>query len=268
LIGFQQETLLNRDCTLHYWYRKGKGNEFVILFHGAGCDHEMFEAQSDIFGDEYSVIIWDARGHGASKLENGKRFSFDDMYADVLSLFQVHKIEKAIVIGQSMGGNLAQELAYRQPELIDKLILIDCTNNNQKLSSFEKLALKSSRAIFCLYPWKTLIRQSATACGKQETTQNYVKKCFEQISKEDFIDIMMSLSSCLHEDADYRFAQPVLLLCGEADMTGNIKKARRAWPENDSNCKLKIIKNASHNSNQDNPEEVNDAIVQFLGQLD
>jgi pimeloyl-ACP methyl ester carboxylesterase len=72
----------------------------------------------------------------------------------------------------------------------------------------------------------------------------------------------------LREDTDYRFAQPVLLLCGESDMSGNIKKAMNAWPENDSNCKLKIIKNASHNSNQDNPEEVNNAIVQFLGRLD
>jgi pimeloyl-ACP methyl ester carboxylesterase len=63
----------------------------------------MFEKQIIIFENIYSIIVWDARGHGFSKLNNGKKFSFQDMYFDCLKLFEIHNIKKSILIGQSMG---------------------------------------------------------------------------------------------------------------------------------------------------------------------
>jgi pimeloyl-ACP methyl ester carboxylesterase len=74
---------------------------------------------------------------------------------------------------------------------------------------------------------------------------------------------MMSLFTCLHEDTNYKFKQPVLLLCGNDDKSGNIKKTMMNWSKED-NCKLIMIKNAGHNSNQDNPDEVNKNILSFL----
>jgi alpha-beta hydrolase superfamily lysophospholipase len=102
-----------------------------------------------------------------------------------------------------------------------------------------------------------LVRQSANSCGKTEYTRKYVRQCFEKIKKENFIEIMMSVILCLHEDKKFRFKQPVLLICGKEDITGNIKKAMRFWSKNDSNCKLCMIENARHNSNQDNADDVN-----------
>lgn len=265
---FQQMTFSNLNCEVHYWYKKGTSNEYIIFLHGAGCDHLMFERQIGIFEKIYNIIVWDARGHGSSKLDNHRKFYFKDMYDDCLKLFEIYNIDKAIIIGQSMGGNLAQEIAYYRPELISKLILIDCTINTQKLTAIEKISLKLSRFIFACYPWKSLILQSANACGNTKYTKEYVKKCFEKMNKECFIEIMMSLFTCLHEDNDYKFKQPVLLVCGNDDKSGNIKKTMIGWSKED-NCKLSIIENAGHNSNQDNHDEVNTNILSFLnsGQL-
>jgi pimeloyl-ACP methyl ester carboxylesterase len=97
----------NLNCEINYWYKKGIGNDYIILLHGAGCDHLMFEKQIEIFGKEYTVIAWDARGHGLSKLDKGRRFNFEDMYFDLLKLFEIYGIKKAILVGKSMGGNLS-----------------------------------------------------------------------------------------------------------------------------------------------------------------
>jgi len=262
---FQKMSFRNLDCEIFYWHKKGNTDKYLILLHGAGCDHFIFEKQIDALSN-YNIIAWDARGHGLSKLDKNKKFSFKDMHNDCLKLLEIHKIEKAVFIGQSMGGNLAQEIAYYNPGFIEKLVLIDCTKNTQKLSSADKFTLKISRFLFMMYPWKTLVRQSADACGNTEYTKNYVRKCFERMEKNNFIDIMMSLLLCLHEDNEYKFKNPVLLLCGEDDKSGNIKKIMISWPQNDPHCTLRMIKGAGHSSNQDNPEEVNKNILMFLNE--
>src|SRR5689334_14111133 len=111
----------NLNCEIHYWYRKGTKDKWILFFHGAGVDHEMFEEQYQAFDDTYNIIAWDNRGHGLSKLEQKTKFHFRDMISDCIKIYEIHDINKAILIGQSIGGNLAQEIAYSYPELVEKL---------------------------------------------------------------------------------------------------------------------------------------------------
>ena len=259
-------TFENLDCTIHYWHKKGNGKRFILFFHGAGCDHRMFEPQIDAFDDSDDLVFWDARGHGLSKLNNGRKFTFDDMVSDCLKLYEVLGIKKAVIVGQSMGGNLAQRVVYHHPGTIEKLVLIGCTRNTGKLTMAEKMALKMSGIIFTFYPWKALVGQSARACGNKAHVQDYVRECFEKLEKPEFIDIITQVTGCLHEDADFKFKQPVLLICGADDKSGNIKKAMKAWANDDPNCTLHMIENAGHNANQDEPEIVNEHVLVFLNQ--
>ncbi|WMJ86644.1 alpha/beta fold hydrolase [Anaerocolumna sp. MB42-C2] len=262
--NFEHLTFQNLNCEIHYWYQKGSDNKWVIFLHGAGIDHEMFLEQYKIFDPTYHLIAWDARGHGLSTLKEGQRFCFEDMVSDLKKLYKIYGIDEAVLIGQSMGGNLAQEIAYHYPEYISKLILIDCTNNTGKLTRLEKSMLKCSNFLFHCYPWKQLINQSSEACGTTDYVKEYVKVCFYRIEKETFIDIMMSLTGCLKEDKEFRFRHPVLLLCGEEDKLGNIKKVMQTWAKSDPNCTFHMIEDAGHNSNQDQPEVVNKLIIKFL----
>lgn len=234
-------TFYNLDCGVHYWYIQGQENKWVIFFHGAGLDHNMFKAQLKVVPASYNVILLDVRGHGASKLKNGRKFVMEDVISDVKKLYEVNNIDKAILIGQSMGGNLAQEIVYRYPNMVYGLILIDCSQNTAKLKTIEKLSLKTSGILFKLYPWKLLIKASSLASGNEASTKDYIVECFKNISKGQFIDIMTELIKCLHEDCKFKMSVPVLLICGEDDRLGNIKKIMRKWEREDSNCTLKII---------------------------
>jgi len=261
---FEQKNFFNLGCTIQYWHRKALGKKYVLFLHGAGCDHQMFEKQIDTLDSSFDIIVWDARGHGLSKLDVQQKFVFADMISDILKLFEIHNIEKAVFVGQSMGGNLAQEIAYLYPEKVSGLVLVDCTRNTQKLGLFEKLMLKLFPIIFYAYPWKMLIRQSAKACGNSEYTRNYVAHCLENIERAKIFDIMQSVISCLREDRQFRFKQPTLLVLGDGDVSGNIRKVMPMWAKSDDTCKLHIIKNAGHCSNMDNPDEFNKILVDFL----
>ena len=191
------------------------------------------------------------------------------MVSDCKKLYEIHHIERAILIGQSMGGNLAQEIAYYSPELVDKMVLIDCAKNTGKLTGIEKLELKSSRFIFACYPGKMLIRQSAKASADTESVRAYIYHCFKNLGKKAFVEIMMELAgSCLHEDTEYRIKQPVLLLCGVDDNLGNIRKSAEPWAKEDPNITLHMLEHAGHNSNQDRPESVNLLICSFINNAD
>lgn len=209
--------------------------------------------------------MWDARGHGVSR-PIGNDFSIRLLVRDLLKILNNEKCDNAIFVGQSMGGNVAQEIAFYHPEIVNKLILIDCARNTTALSGLEKFSLSIAPLMFRLYPWKTFVRQSAMVSSLNKDVQKYIIDCFNAIGKKDLCKILIETTKCLHYEADYRINKPILLLCGERDNTGNIKKTAPIWARQENKCIFHMIENASHNSNQDNPELVNKYICSFLSE--
>ena len=255
-----ENTLKRHDCDIKYWIKKVSERSLVFL-HGAGCDHAMFAPQFPAFTEE-TVIAWDARGHGSSKLN--KKFVFTDMLDDLTKLLDELKIGKATLIGQSMGGNLAQAFCKKYPARVDAMVLIDCTRNTQKLSLIENFALKFTKPLLALYPFKTLVEQTAKQCGTTERTREYVRSVFYESDKDKMVEITLAVLKCLEENEEYITPVPTLLLCGRQDIGGNIRKIMPKWAESDPNCKLVWIENAGHCSNLDAPEFVNEEIKRFL----
>jgi pimeloyl-ACP methyl ester carboxylesterase len=218
----------------------------------------MFTDQLDAIPSDYSVLLWDARCHGKSTSD--QPFTFDDATSDLLLILQKESIARAVFIGQSMGGNIAQEIAMIHPELVEGLVIIDATRNAQTMTAIEKFYVRITPALLKMYPRQTLINQTAKACGLKPTTQAYVKECFERMEPASFINVMSSLLTCIKPNESYREPCPVLLICGDHDRSGNIMRIMKQWPGQTVN----LIKNAGHNSNQDQPEAVNKLIVGFL----
>ena len=255
-----ENALKRHDCDIKYWFAEGGGRPLVFL-HGAGCDHAMFEPQFPVFTGE-TVIAWDARGHGGSKL--GKEFIFADMLDDLSALLDELQICKATLIGQSMGGNLAQAFCKKYPDRVEKMVLIDCTRNTQKLSPVHNFALMFSKPLLALYPFKALVEQSAKQCGLTERTRDYVRGVFKKYDKDKMVEITLAVLKCLEEDREYVTPVPTLLLCGRQDISGNIRKAMPKWAESGRNCRFVWVENAGHCSNLDAPEFVNEEIRRFL----
>ena len=255
-----ENTLRRPDCNIKYWLSQGDERSLVFL-HGAGADHDMFAQQFPAFSEE-TVIAWDARGHGESKLY--REFRFTDMLDDLAALLNELKISRSTLIGQSMGGNLAQAFCKKYPARVEKMVLIDCTQNTQKLSAAEKFVLNFTKPLLKLYPFKLLVEQSAKQCGLTEQTRDYIRGVFYKSDKDKMVEITLAVLKCLEEDNDYLLPVPALLLCGRQDVSGNIRKSMPKWAGSDPNCTLIWVENAGHCSNLDAPEFVNAEIKRFL----
>lgn len=86
-------------------------------------------------------------------------------------------------------------------------------------------------------------------------------------SKQEVCHLMrIGYSGFLEENCDLALEIPVLILVGENDRTGKVRQYCKAWHEK-TGYPLHVIKNAAHNSNIDNYEQVNNEIEKFINTL-
>ncbi|MCI0393621.1 MAG: alpha/beta fold hydrolase [Chloroflexi bacterium] len=98
--NLEQYTLERNGCPIHYWLSEKEERPLVVLTHGAGADHQMFDAQVTVLDQHYSVLIWDVRGHGLSR-PIGDAFSIHVAVADLLAILDGIGRQQAIFAGQS-----------------------------------------------------------------------------------------------------------------------------------------------------------------------
>ena len=108
-----------KDVTLYY-EKTGQGRP-VILLHGNGETHEIFDKLVPELSKDYTVYAIDSRGHGKST--KVKTLDYDIMAEDIAEFIRILKLEKPMLYGFSDGGILGLILAYRYPDLLSKLII-------------------------------------------------------------------------------------------------------------------------------------------------
>ncbi len=264
ILSFFEEKIMHKDgCNIYYWTLRDSGGPWLVFLHGAGTDHRMFSEQIPLFAGRFKILLWDARGHGLSR-PMGKEFSIKLLVSDLIEIMCREKIDKATLIGQSMGGNTSQELLFYHPDKVESIVLIDCTSNTMKLSFSEKLLINSAPILLRLLPWKYMVGYSARVSSVKAHVQGYLKEVFQLTGKKNFSTMLLETIACMHYEKDYRINRAMLLLCGENDKLGNIKKASQAWALREDNCEFHLIKDAGHCSNQDNADELNKWLNNFL----
>ncbi len=94
----------------------------LLLIMGLGASLETWIAQRDVFATRYRVILFDNRGAGESECPPPP-WTVPEMAADAIGVLDALGIARAHVVGVSMGGMIAQEMAIRWPERVDRLIV-------------------------------------------------------------------------------------------------------------------------------------------------
>ncbi len=106
------------------WERRGAGFPLVLI-HGLGYARWGWEPVANALAERYEIILIDNRGIGESDAPPGV-YSAAEMAEDVVRVLDEAGLEKAHVVGTSLGGMIAQELALTKPERVGKLVLV-CT---------------------------------------------------------------------------------------------------------------------------------------------
>ncbi|MCH9634408.1 MAG: 3-oxoadipate enol-lactonase 2 [Chlamydiae bacterium] len=117
--------------TQKIFYEIEGDGETIVLIHDLLEDHLHWKSIQKELSKEFRVLTLDLRGAGQSSIPK-EEFTVEDMAKDVLALTDHLKIEKFHLIGDSLGGCVAQMIAYKHPESVLKMIL---SNSYLKISN-------------------------------------------------------------------------------------------------------------------------------------
>lgn len=118
--------LTKENVAIHY-NTKGSGYP-IILLHGVFQDMDVFEPLIKRLSKNYQVISIDLRGHGLSDTPHDSRV--DDYISDIQQLLNALFINSAYVIGLELGATIATGLTYKNPDLINGMVLINPTDDH------------------------------------------------------------------------------------------------------------------------------------------
>lgn len=250
-------------CDIHYVDSGGNGPSVVFL-HGAGVDQHMFDPQVEaLIKAGYRTVTWDMRGHGQSMLAPRKRFTIADTLDDLHALITQLELKKPILIGHSLGGNLAQAYVKQYPDNVGGMIILDSTWNSGTLTRWEEIQLQIAPRLLRV---TTSAKMPGTLARASAVTPEAISKAegmFSQMPKRTFLDVCYEMISLIKPDPMYLTPVPLSLIRGDLDKTGNIAKAMTQWAHADNVAEL-IIPNAGHLVTLDAPRETSSVLLQTL----
>src|SRR5271170_4694451 len=110
-----------------FFRQQGQGKPVIIL-HGLLGSSDNWHSFGKLFGESFSVYLVDQRNHGQSP--HSEEFNYSVLTADLEKFIAENKIEMPHIIGHSMGGKTAMNYAVKNPEAIDKLVVVDIVPKN------------------------------------------------------------------------------------------------------------------------------------------
>lgn len=233
-----------------YYEVSGVGDAIVFL-HGFKLDHRVMKILSNRLKQRYKTIILDLRGHGQSSKPEGD-YTYPHLLTDIKELLTFLRIESAVFVGYSMGGELAMQFASEYPEYATGLVLIATglryppdINSNENHS---KQVIQNNPGLIKKY--ETVI------AAPKKLVPNYVeRKLSVELARFDFRERANSLRV------------PVLILAGEVDhyFPISIQHEMKAAIKN---SELYILKNCGHEIVFGRMEETVKIIRNFLKDLE
>ncbi|URC13425.1 alpha/beta fold hydrolase [Flavobacterium sp. B183] len=256
------KTLLYKNTKISY-SDSGTGNPIVFL-HGFLENKKMWKDYVDFFSEKYRVITIDLLGHGESD-SLGYVHTMEDNANAVQEVLNHLKIEKATVVGHSMGGYVGLAFAELFPKNIQKLVLL---NSTSKEDSPER-KLNRTRAIKAVK--QNYVTFVSLAIGNLFSENNRIRlteeieKVKTQALQTPLQGIIASLEGMkVRKDREALLQQnlfPVLLILGKKDPVLDYEDSRTQI--DDTTAEL-ISFEDGHMSHIENKEELKTVLSQFF----
>lgn len=224
----------------------------IIFLHGWGSSSEVwFPVLFELFSENTPIVLVDLPGFGKSETPTDP-FSINDYVSLMKKIYQEKKIESAILVGHSFGGQIATKVAVEEPAMVEKIVLVNSASvRNQKKSFFSYFA-SLLRPLFEL----PLLRSGkhfllSKISGDDYTVNPAMYPTLKNVTNEDMTPVLSEVS------------QPTLIVWGEDDTVTPTDHAY-ILNENIPQALLVMLRDAGHYSFLDNPEKFTKTLLSFI----
>lgn len=221
-----------KSQVIYYEHVPGReGAPALILLHGNGEDHHIYDTLIESLGDSYDIYAPDTRGHGMSACP--EELHYADMASDLVSFIDEMSIEAPLVVGFSDGAITALLMAIEHSDMISGIISCGANTNPKALPLSERSKLK-----------KTLRQKSSSKKKEFEKTLDTVSS--EIYAESGALEKLMLTEPDISSDELSRISAPVLVLAGEHDIIkeSDTKKISSSIPKSD----MHILPGENHGS--------------------
>jgi len=236
----------------------------LLLLHCLGVDHHFWDFASGL-ADSFRLLSYDLPGHGGTAVPDAP-YTVEDLAEQAADILRAQSISKVHVAGISLGGLIAQRFAAANPEMVDRLILIDTTSRyTDELRGMWAVRAKAAREqgptslIEGLLPiWFT-----SAALAKNATDVRYVRDALAHCSGEGYALACEALAAADLRANAARIVSPTLVICGDDDIP-SFRDAANWLAAHIGNARLAWITGVRHASVLEQPAQALRLLREFL----
>jgi 3-oxoadipate enol-lactonase len=256
-----------------YYEEHGKG-EPLLLIAGWGTDLSCWQLQIPELSTRYRVVAFDNRGAGRTDAPD-EPYSFRMMADDAVGLLDSLRIDRAHILGVSMGGCIAQEIGIEYPERTRSLLLAATT----------AAPGASHLLMHTLVAWSTAMREGVSAKTMARIQLPYVvtSRFFDQPEMVALFVDTMAANPCqprayacqrqteasAGQDTRPRLKQiaaPTLVMAGKEDIMLPVKHSEELAARIPG-AQLIVLEGGAHGFSIEIADKFNRAVLDFLAQL-
>jgi len=203
--------------------RRGKGNPLVLL-HGYPLDHHLWDEVVPLLDDTFDVILPDLRGFGKSTTADSSD-TMEDYASDIAGLLDHLNIQKAAIVGHSMGGYVALAFARLYPERVSGLGLVSsqvlADPPDRKEGRYKSAADVSENGI------GSVVETMTPKFTSDEKLQAVARASMERQPPAAYIGALKAMAGRMDSTPLLSsFKHPVVIVHGDADALIPIERAR------------------------------------------
>lgn len=251
---------------------KGEG-ENIIFANGIAAPVYTWRKVIPSLSKNFHIYALDYKGTGFSEKPK-QGYSIDEFSKEILELMKCKKIDKAILVGNSLGGEVSLNFAIRYPEKVKALILIDTAGYqcNKEITALLvrlirfKAAGKLIRRLASKRFARKIIKWALYNDDliSKEMVNAYYNPMRTEGAIEAFIQLVKNLSFTeFHYDKVKEITVPTLIIWGSEDKWIPVSDAYK-FHRDIKNSKLIILEHCGHAPQEEKPEEVSKLIKEFV----
>lgn len=254
---------INANNIQLYYEIQGAG-EHVLFIHGLGGSTKDWEYQIPFFSQYFQTITFDLRGHGKTEKPD-HLYSISSFAADAAQLISALSQKSVHVVGHSLGGMIAFQLALDFPELVKSLTILNSTPTTSFGNVFAAVRIFLRKISIRLFGMRRMSHKLAYRLYPKpeqvELRENLIQR-WCQNDPQAYLNSLAAFANWTVMDRLSDLQCNTLIVASDHDYTPILFK--EFYTKRIPKAELVIIKNSYHNSMADQAQKFNSVLLDFL----